>query len=42
MKKVIVAIVLASATLAAFASCPAGTMYKCYPQPNGKMMCGCY
>lgn len=42
MKKVIVAIVLASATLSAFASCPFGTRYMCHQGAYGKMICGCY
>lgn len=41
MKKAIVAITLAAAAAAAFASCPIGTRYQCYPTPSGKMMCGC-
>ena len=26
----------------AWASCPPGTRYACYPAGNGKMACGCY
>lgn len=42
MKKTFVAIILAATTVAAFASCPIGTVYRCYSTPSGKMMCGCY
>jgi hypothetical protein len=42
MKKVITAIVLASAAFSALASCPVGTRYQCHPTLNGKMACGCY
>ena len=42
MKKVIVAIVLASAAISAFASCPVGSRYQCTPTLGGKMQCGCY
>ena len=42
MKKTLIAIVLTAFAVSAFASCPAGTRYRCTPTYNGKMMCGCY
>ena len=42
MKKVIVAFVLASAVISAFASCPAGSRYQCFQTYSGKMQCGCF
>jgi hypothetical protein len=42
MKKVITAIVLASAAISVFAACPAGSRYQCHPTWGGKMQCGCY
>ncbi len=42
MKKVITAIVLASAVISAFAACPTGSRYQCHPTYGGKMQCGCY
>lgn len=41
MKKII-AIALLTVSGVAFAACPIGTKYKCYPTPSGKMACGCY
>jgi len=42
MKKALIAIVLAATAVAAFASCPPGTVYRCYSTPSGKMLCGCF
>jgi hypothetical protein len=42
MKKLTIAIILAASAVTAFASCPIGTKYQCYPTGNGKMMCGCF
>lgn len=42
MKKVIIATVLALTAAAAFAACPSGTRYQCWPTSSGKMNCGCY
>lgn len=42
MKKALIAIALVATTVTAFASCPFGTMYRCYSTPSGKMMCGCF
>ena len=41
MKKLITAIVIATAAVAAFASCPPMQPYGCTPGYNGKMICGC-
>lgn len=41
MKKLTIAIILIASSAAAFASCPVGTRYQCYPTATGKMMCGC-
>jgi len=41
MKKVIVALVLAAATAAAFAACPTYSPYRCIQGSGGKMICGC-
>lgn len=42
MKKVIIAIFLASTAISVFASCPAGSRYQCFQTWTGKMQCGCY
>lgn len=42
MKKLTVAIILAASAVAAFASCPPGTAYRCYSTYGGKMQCGCF
>lgn len=42
MKKTIVTIALFIATANAMASCPFGTVYRCYQGMNGKMVCGCF
>lgn len=42
MKKLIVGVVLAVSALSAVASCPYGTVYRCYQGVNGKMICGCF
>lgn len=42
MKKTIVAVVLAVTAFSAVASCPVGTLYRCYQGVNGKMICGCF
>lgn len=41
MKKLALAVILAATTVTAFAACPVGTRYNCYPGMNGKMICGC-
>ena len=41
MKKLI-AIALLTVSLTAAASCPMGTVYRCYQGVNGKMICGCF
>lgn len=42
MKKLIVAVILASAAISAFAACPTGSRYQCFQTYTGKMQCGCY
>lgn len=41
MKKIAIAIITATLAASAFAACPVGTRYNCYPGMNGKMICGC-